>query len=202
MFTRRSLAAVAAVTLAACGPSIQFDRDDSVPIPAGATFTYPPEDHSNDPQLDPTQSNTIVQGRIQRAIDGELTKKGYKRVFDFDQAEFVVRYFWSVRRDTQLMTQTVPMGGAMMMGPGMGMGMGMGPGMGMGWGWGWGGGFATTTVPVSVTEGTFLLDLIDKDTRKLAWRATWVGEPKGRAPTQAELNDGAADLLAKAPKAR
>jgi hypothetical protein len=199
MFTSRSLAAVAAVALAACGPSIQFDRDDSVPIPAGATFTYPPEDHSNDPQLDPTQSNTIVQGRIQRAIDAELTKKGYKRVFDFDQAEFVVRYFWSVRRDTQLMTQTVPMGG-MMMGPGMGMGMG--PGMGMGWGWGWGGGFATTTVPVSVTEGTFLLDLIDKDTRKLAWRATWVGEPKGRAPTQAELNDGAADLLAKAPKAR
>jgi hypothetical protein len=202
MLTSRSLAAVAAVALAACGPSIQFDRDDSVPIPAGATFTYPPEDHSNDPQVDPTQSNTIVQGRIQRAIDAELTKKGYKRVFDYDQAEFVVRYFWSVRRDTQLMTQTVPMGGPMMMGPGMGMGMGMGPGMGMGWGWGWGGGFATTTVPVSVTEGTFLLDLIDKDTRKLAWRATWVGEPKGRAPTQAELNDGAADLLAKAPKAR
>jgi hypothetical protein len=201
MFISRSLAAVAAVALAACGPSIEFDRDDSVPIPAGATYAYPPEDHSNDPQLDASQSNTIVQGRIQRAIDAQLAKKGYKRVVDFDQAEFVVRYFWSVRKDTQLVTQTVPMGG-MMMGPGMGMGMGMGPGMGMGWGWGWGGGFATTTVPMSVTEGTFLLDLVDKDTRKLAWRATWVGEPKSRAPTQAELNDGAADLLAKAPAAR
>ena len=200
MLTRRSLAALAAVSLAACGPSIQFDRDDTVPIPAGATYAYPPEDHSGDPQADPTQSNTIVQGRIQRAIDAQLTKKGYKRVFDIDQAEFVVRYFWNVRRDTQMVTQTVPMGGPMMMGPGMGMPMGWG--MGYGWGWGWGGGFATTTVPMTVTEGTFILDLVDKDTRKLAWRATWQGEPKGRAPTQAELNDGAADLLAKAPAAR
>jgi len=200
MFKSRSLAAVAAVALAACGPSIQFDRDDSVPIPAGATYSYPPEDHSNDPQADPTQSNTIVQGRIQRAIDAQLTKKGYKRVFDLDQAEFVVRYFWNVRRDTQMVTQTVPMGGPMMMGPGMGMPMGWG--MGYGWGWGWGGGFATTTAPVTITEGTFILDLVDKDTRKLAWRATWQGEPKGRAPTQAELNDGAADLLAKVPAAR
>jgi hypothetical protein len=200
MFKSRSLAAVAAVALAACGPSIQFDRDDSVPIPAGATYSYPPEDHSNDPQADPTQSNTIVQGRIQRAIDAQLTKKGYKRVFDLDQAEFVVRYFWNVRRDTQMVTQTVPMGGPMMMGPGMGMPMGWG--MGYGWGWGWGGGFATTMAPVTITEGTFILDLVDKDTRKLAWRATWQGEPKGRAPTQAELNDGAADLLAKVPAAR
>ncbi len=200
MFNSRSLAAVAAVALAACGPSIEFDRDDSVPIPAGATYAYPPEDHSNDPQADPAQSNTIVQGRVQRAIDAQLAKKGYKRVFDFDQAEFVVRYFWNVRRDTQMVTQTVPMGGPMMMGPGMGMPMGWG--MGYGWGWGWGGGMATTMAPVTITEGTFILDLVDKDTRKLAWRVTWVGEPRGRAPTQDELNTGAADLLAKAPEAR
>jgi hypothetical protein len=198
MFTRRSLAAVAAAALVGCGPSIQFDRDDSVPIPAGATYAYPPEDHSQDPQPDPTQSNTIVQGRIQRAIDTEMGKKGYKRVMDIDQAEFVVRYFWNVQSNTQMVTQTVPVGGPMMMGPGMGMPMGWGAGWG--WGWGWGGGFATTTMPVTVNQGTFILDLVAKNTRKLAWRATWQGEPKGRAPTQQELNDGAADLLAKAPK--
>ena len=199
MLTRRSLAALAAVALAACGPSIQFDRDDTVPIPAGATYAYPPEEHPGT-EVDPTTANTIVQGRIQRAIDAQMAKKGYKKVGDLDQAEFVVRYFWNVRQNTQMVTQTVPMGGPMMMGPGMGMPMGWG--MGYGWGWGWGGGFATTTVPMTVSEGTFILDLVDKDTRKLAWRATWQGEPKGRAPTQAELNDGAADLLAKAPAAR
>ena len=30
MFTRRALATAAAVVLAACGPNIQFDRDDTV----------------------------------------------------------------------------------------------------------------------------------------------------------------------------
>jgi hypothetical protein len=55
---------------------------------------------------------------------------------------------------------------------------------------------------VTVKEGTFIFDMISINTRKLAWRATWIGEPKSRAPTQNELNDGAADLLAKAPKAR
>jgi hypothetical protein len=192
MSARRSLALVAAVALAACGPSIQFDRDDSVPIPAGATYAYPPEEHQGT-EVDPTTANTIVQGRIQRAIDAQMAKKGYKKVGDLDQAEFVVRYFWNVRKETELVTTTAPV-----MDPYMGWGWGYG----YGWGWGYGGGFATTTAPVTITEGTFILDLVDKDTKKLAWRVTWVGEPRGRAPTQDELNTGAADLMAKVPPAR
>lgn len=192
MSTRRSLAVVTAVALAACGPSIQFDRDDSVPIPAGATYAYPPEEDRGT-EVDPTTSNTIVQGRIQRAIDAQLAKKGYKRVNDVAQAEFIVRYFWNVRKETELVTTTTPV-----MDPYMGWGWGYG----YGWGWGYGGGFATTTAPVTITEGTFILDLVDKDAKKLAWRVTWVGEPRGRAPTQDELNTSAADLLAKVPAAR
>jgi hypothetical protein len=192
MSTRPVLAALMAVALAACGPSIQFDRDETVPIPAGATYAYPPEEQDGH-EVDPTTANTIVQGRIQRAIDAELAKKGYRKVVDIAQAEFVVRYFWNVHKDTELVTTTTPV-----MSPYMGWGWGAG----YGWGWGYGGGFATTTAPVTITEGTFILDLVDKDTRKLAWRVTWVGEPRGRAPTQQELNDGAAELLAKAPPAR
>jgi len=192
MFTRRSFAAVAAIALAACGPSIEFDRDESIPIPAGATYAYPPEEHAGE-DVDPSTSNTIVQGRIQRAIDAELAKKGYKKVNDIEQARFVVRYFWNVSKNTELVTTTTPV-----MSPYMGWGWGAG----YGWGWGYGGGFATTTAPVTITEGTFILDLVDKASKKLAWRVTWVGEPRGRAPTQDELNTGAADLLAKAPPAR
>jgi hypothetical protein len=192
MRTRRSLLTAAALVVAACGPSIQFDRDPTVPIPAGATYAYPP-DEVNPDQTDPTTTNTIVQGRIQSAVDRQLLKKGYKRVYDIEQADFVVRYFWRVQNSTQLTTTTTPM-----MAP---MGMGWG-GMGWGMGWGWGGGFATTTMPVTVSEGTFILDLVSVNTRKLAWRATWQGEPKGRAPTQSELNDGAADLLKDVPAAR
>jgi hypothetical protein len=112
-----------------------------------------------------------------------MAKKGYKRVYDIEQAEFVVRYFWNVKKDVEMVTTTTPV-----MDPYMGWGWGYG----YGWGWGYGGGFATSTAPVTITEGTFILDLVDKDTKKLAWRATWVGEPRGRAPTQQELNDGAA----------
>jgi hypothetical protein len=192
MNTRRSLLTATALVLAACGPNIQFDRDETVPIPAGATYAYPPEDVTKQREVDPTQSNTIVQGRIQNAIDAQLAKKGYKKVYDIEQAEFVVRYFWNVKQSTELVTTTTPV-----MDPYMGWGWGYG----YGWGWGWGG-YATSTAPVTITEGTFILDLVDQDTRKLAWRATWKGEPRGRAPTQAELNDGAADLLADVPPAR
>jgi hypothetical protein len=191
MFARRALAAVAVVALTACGPSIQFDRDDTVPIPAGATYAYPPQESAG-AEVDPQTSNTIVQGRIQKAIDMQLAKKGYKRVYDVEQAEFIVRYFWNVKQNTELVTTTTPV-----MSPYMGYG-----GWGYGYGWGWGyGGYATSTVPMTISEGTFILDLVSKSTRKLAWRATWVGEPRGRAPTQQELNDGAADLLAKVPAA-
>jgi hypothetical protein len=189
MLTRRSFATVAALAVAACGPSIQFDRDDTVPIPVGATYAYPPEDHSEENPADPSQTNTIVQTRIQKAVDGELARKGYKRVYDVEQAEFVVRYFWNVAKSTQMVTTTTPV-----VDPYMGYGWGYG----YGWGWGYTG-YATTTMPVTVSEGTFVLDLVDKDTRKLAWRATWQGEPKGRAPTQEELNEGAANLMAKVP---
>lgn len=196
MSARRLLLSASAVLLAACGPSIQFDRDESVPIPAGATYAYPPADaHDEQGAIDPRESNTIVQGRIQRAIDGELARKGYKRVYDLDQAEYIIRYYYNVARSTEMVTTAVPM-------MGMSPYMGWGWGMGYGWGWGWGGGMSMTTAPVTITEGTFILDLVSKDTRKLAWRATWQGEPKGRAPTQEELNDGAADLLAKVPPAR
>jgi hypothetical protein len=187
---RPLLAAATALLLAGCGHAIAFDRDPGVAIPRGATYAYADEDHSRDPAVDPHVNNSIVQGRLQRAVDRELGARGYRRVDNPMTADFLVRYFWKVRESTELVAAPAPV---------------MDPWMGWGWGWGYGwgwGGMATTMAPVTVREKTFFLDMVDQQSGRLAWRATWAGKPVGRAPTQQELDEGARALLADAPAAR
>lgn len=102
----------------------------------------------------PSEANTILTRRISRAIDGELTGKGFVRA-EVGDADFLVT-FSLVLNQRMVMYHTgwsVPIGG-----------WGRG-----GWGWsvGWGGHRSSVE---TYTEGTIIVDVLDTGTRTLVWR--------------------------------
>ncbi len=139
----------------------------------------------------PGVGNEIVHQRIQSAIARELQAKGFKLVDDPSTADFVVRYFARVNRNTgQVATQA-----------GLTRTPATGPGWGMGWNWGPG---VTNTSAVqagAVSNASFVVDLVERSSAKTAWRGTWQGDPGPRAPTQQEIDNTMARIFRSAPTA-
>jgi hypothetical protein len=165
----------AVLALAACGPSISVtnDRDASIPIPSGATYAFTMGANVGE-QVDPLVQNDIVHQRIQQSINNQLTAKGFKRVDNEAQADFIVRYFLAIKKKTEYQTTST------------GVGVSGYPGYGYGYGWGMSGGTSTTT-PIEVREGGFVVDLLQKG-GKLAWRGMATGEAQYKAPTQERVD--------------
>ena len=85
----RALFASTALLLAACGPDITYQRDASVPIPAGATWQFSAVDTF--PLFPgPSAADTIARFAA-GAIARELTRAGFPQVHP-DSAQLVVRF--------------------------------------------------------------------------------------------------------------
>jgi hypothetical protein len=179
------------VTVAACGPTISSDRDATIPIPAGATVEFEGGTVEGPQQVDPATRNDIVHRRIQLAIVAQLQAKGYKMVDSTQDATFRVRYFVGIKKNTEYVTTTTGVAYSP-----------WGYGYGYGWGggaYGWGGG-VTTTQPVTTTDVSFVVDLVDEKTGNTAWRGIWQGTPGPKAPSQDQINTTMAKIFSTAPK--
>jgi len=87
--------------------------------------------------------------RIQRAIDGELTAKGWSKVDSGGDAG--VSAFGATHNQQSLQTFYDGFGG----------------------GWRWGGfGDVATTTPINTPVGTLVVDIFDAHSKKLIWRGT------------------------------
>jgi hypothetical protein len=177
-------AAVAAllVLAAGCGPTISSDRDETLPIPAGATYVWHGGADLSQAQIDPTIQNDIVHQRIQNAIDAQMKAKGFVETTDSAAAYFALRYYLALQQSTQLVTTTT--------------GVGWGGGYGYGWGWGgWGGGISTTT-PVTSTDGGLVIDVLQNSNGKLVWRGQVSGQVGSQAPSTQRVNQVVAEVMA------
>lgn len=161
------LAAAALLLLtAACSTlRVDVDRDPTVPIPAGATWAWGPEPAPKQPdELDPRVNNSIIHGRVQHAVEAVLAQKGFRQT-DPARADFLVEYRVGVRDRRETVSQVVgPPPGPIGYGP-------YGP-WGAGWAWGYYGPPVVTTREIRYTEGALLIDLIQRSTGRLAFRAT------------------------------
>ena len=185
-----------ASTALGCGPSISSERDETIPVPAGATVAFAGASSEGEKNIDPAVQNDIVHRRIQTAIKKQLVAHGFTAAADPAKADFLVRYYVGMQQHTEYVTTTTGVG----YGPGWG---GYGWGYGYGWGWGYGGyggGMATTTTqPVTVADASFVIDLVDHKTGHTAWRGIWQGEPPKQAPSQEQLDASAAKLFKSMP---
>lgn len=156
-----TLAALAgAVALASCaGSNVSVLQGDAAVVP-GAPVAWAPlaqnELQTNDPRID----NDIVRQRIRTAVESALTARGHTFVQDPNAARYLVSYHIGLQDRQDLRVDSAPGGVA------------------CGWrgcisGFGWGMYGAPRDVrTVNYTEGTLILDLTDRESGQLAWRAT------------------------------
>lgn len=193
--TSRLALAASVLAIAACTPpSITSERNPDVPIPAKATVAFRGATSEGSTQVDPMVGNDIIHARIQKAVMAQLTNKGYTVVDSSQPSTFNVRYYVGVKQNTSYVTTTTGVGYG---------GPYYGPYGGYGYGYGWGGygGMATsTTTPVTNTDVSFVVDLVEASSNKTAWRGIYNGEAQSSAPSDSRLNSLATSIFSTLPK--
>lgn len=186
------------LALSACGPSITVDRDPSIPIPAGSTYSWTePGPRELRGERNPTVNNALVQDRIHGAVDREMTARGYRLVPS--GGDFLVHYHVGLqrRRDT-LVTAQPPLGPRRVIRCGV-------AGCWDDWNWDYWGYWGPPELmlrEVSYFEGALLIDLIQRSSGKLAWRG--VGRDRVDEPnvSQKAIDKAVAAILGKLPAIR
>ena len=180
-------AAACGLFLAGCDEHVQIIRDPDIPIAKHSTWAWKPMEARNDArnearntgrndrrvisrdvigrggenaQREEDPATEIDRRRFKTEIERQLTAKGLTQVSDPLGADFVLDYHFAVRQRSA----TVPVGY-----PGYG-GLVCGPyGCWEGWGYG-----PVGYERIRFREGTFVLDLFQTRSKRLAYRA--VGE--------------------------
>jgi hypothetical protein len=195
---------VCGVMLAGCEDHVTVIRDNLVPVPKGATWAWKPEPPRKErgdvrPVIsrdviapgaretvvrEPEGNTEEVRGRVRRAIEQTLNSKGLREVSDPESADFLVDYHLGVRRHNVTVERVYP---------------GAYPGLVCGpfrcyesWGYG---PPEVSFEHIRFREGTFVLDLVQKGSKRLAFRAINERRVKPDSFTQEQVNDAIRHLL-------
>jgi len=150
--------------------------------PPPAQVPPPPPQAGNRPGV---PANAIMDRRVRRLVEQELTARGYHLV-NAAEADFLVAYY-PVYQDRLVSTYTT-----------------LGPAWGYGWGWrpyGWGVSGGIQEVQ-RYREGSIVLEVLDPRTHQMVWHAVGEGALTGlRDPQDAEEQVGGAihKMLGKFP---
>jgi hypothetical protein len=133
--------------LGCAGPSVVTDWDPSISWPMLGRYAWLPDpaEMAGDPRL----HNTLVDGRVRRAVDRQLAAAGYERVFE-KQPDFFVTYYLGL--DTQISVRMVANSFGYQRG-------------------GWSERHRTETRIREHEVGTLLIDFLDRE-RALIWRGS------------------------------
>lgn len=159
----------ALVLLAGCvGYSVRYDYDPAAPFANLHTFSWYQADASAQERPDRV-NDSIMDRRVRRLVEAELTARGYQRVSE-GTPDFLVAYH-PVFRD-RVVASTIPAD----------------PWWGYGWDrpWLYGPPAGFTELEV-YREGSLVLDLVDARNHRLIWQAVAEGALTGfRDPQDAE----------------
>jgi len=154
--TRRAIELIGAVlgfALAACAPQVTIDFDRDVEFTHYRTYAW---------EKGTPVNNDLVDRRIIKAIDNQLTARGYQKTES--NPDMYVAYHAALSEEIYYNTTS--------------MGVGYGPGWGPGYGWygrggGWGMSSGTSvTTPNKVVTGTLNVDIFDAKNKQMIWRGT------------------------------
>lgn len=190
LFRRPFLALAAGLALTACetpAGKVSVLASDTVTLTPGATYAWAPVPATTVGQ-DLRVNNDIIQGRIRAAVDASLAAKGYRHVPDAGAANLLVAYYVGVQQRTEYRVDTY--GGR------AGVACGRRGCIG---GWGLYGPPSADIRNVDYTQGALMLDITDRASGKLAWRAVSQKRVDEKDATQEGLNAIVADMTKTLP---
>jgi hypothetical protein len=144
------LAAFALIATAApVEAKVDISKTSSAALVKGSTFAWAPVPAVGIGLPDPAIANEITANRLQAITESTLTGKGYRQLADPDQADFLVSYTVGM----------LPMSGADISTSGCDAPVCSAP--------------SSANLDTNIhTEGMLVLDLTERQTGRLVWRAT------------------------------
>lgn len=143
------LAALALVATAPAEAKVDISKTPSAALVKGSTFAWAAVPAVGVGLPDPAIANEITADRLQAITESTLTGKGYRQVADPDQADFVVSYTVGMLPTSQADISMSACDAPVCSAP---------PG---------------ASLDTSIhTEGMLVLDLTERQTGRLVWRAT------------------------------
>ena len=143
-------AVIATLSLIGCATSIKThtDYDRSASFSDYRTYAWISDRPLITAPKMATATSPFLEGRIQRAIQGELGTNGYRLVVDSDDADFVVSFSVGARRELSVESYPVAYRS----------------------GWRWGTTYIGDSVSVDgSTEGMLAIDFFDQQTKSPIW---------------------------------
>lgn len=183
--------ALAVPALSACetpGGKVTTLQSSSIAVAPGSTYAWAAVDAAHRGSADPRVANDIIQERLKTAVDTALAAKGFRQVSDPAQAQLLVAYHVGLQNQTETRVDTF--GGGSVGACGF---------RGCVGGWGLYGPPSVDVSNINYTQGTVILDLMDRASGKLAWRATSEKRVDQNDATQAGLNAIFADMTKSLP---
>ena len=176
-----------ALLLAGCAAryDVRTDADPAVDFGAYRTFAIPPRPKADTPDM---LDNSLVRKRLEGMFARHLASRGVLPAATEDPPDLLVRYWVTTEQKTDV--STVPSAGVMVAPGPYGYGYGGYPGGYPYWGGRWGPMYQDVIVR-DYTEGTLVLDLVDRARDELVWRAYVVGTLRRERETVYELVDEA-----------
>jgi hypothetical protein len=173
MKTLRLLPLLLVFILSSCSSiHVNADYDSKADFNQYKTYAF----HKNG--VDKAQISELDKKRILRAIDAELTRKGFTKS---ENPDMLVNIFTKERERLDVNQFNA--------------------GWGYGWGWGWNPYFwGGNTFVSSSTEGTLYIDLIDAKKKELVWEGEGVGVlTENRAKKEEQINTFVTKILEQFP---
>lgn len=170
---------VAAPLLNACtssGRNVSVMTSDVVAVQPGSTFAWAPSPVTSN--QDPRVANDIIDQRLRLAVEQALAAKGFRRVTDPASATLTVAYFVAVRDRQE--THVDALGDT-------------------GFRWTFYGPPQFDAHTTNITEGGLIIDLTDRASGRLAWRAATRKRVHPGDGAQEALNATVRDLTASLP---
>lgn len=172
------------LTLASCATryDVRTDLDPAIDFSAYKTFAIPPRPKAESADTPDVLDNALVRKRLEGLFTKHLNARGLLPAAQHDAADLLVRYWVTTEAKTDV--DTVPS----VVGPSV-YGYGY-PGPHPYWGGRWGPMYQDVVVR-NYTEGTLVLDLVDRARNELVWRAYIVGRLSRERETMYQLADEA-----------
>jgi len=187
-----ALVASLLIATAGCGSwTAHSERNDAIPIPAGATFGFLGNVDEGRPAVIPDWASDVVPTRIQEAITTQLAAKGYKAAPADQAPTFGVRYFVGSNQRTSWIATTAGVATDNMMSDGK-------PTSNSDF-FNWSGGIAILTPHSPVTNVQYGVELVQMSSGQTAWRGVYKDEAATSPPSAKELNDKVTRLFKRLP---